>query len=64
MRSIDSHNCPAEEKQARMAPSAALATSASASTSIGFLPPSSSEQPISRDAACVAMVRPVAVDPV
>ena len=64
MRSIDSHSWPAEEKHARTAPSAAFATSASASTSIGFLPPSSSEQPMSRAAACAAMSRPVAVEPV
>ena len=64
MRSIDSHSCPAEAKQARIAPSAAFFGSASSSTSIGFLPPSSSEHPTSRAAACAAMVRPVEVEPV
>ena len=41
-----------------------VSTSASSSTSSGFLPPSSSEQPISRSAHWAATFRPVAVDPV
>ena len=38
--------------------------SASRSTRIGFLPPSSSEQPISRSAQPLAIALPVAVEPV
>jgi hypothetical protein len=55
---------PALAKQARTAPLAAAATSASASTTIGFLPPSSREQPISRSPARAAIRLPAAVDPV
>jgi hypothetical protein len=58
------HSCPELEKQARTAPSTVFSRSASASTIIGFLPPSSAENPISRRAHCSATSRPVAVDPV
>ena len=44
----DRQSCPALVKQARIAPWTATSRSASSSTIIGFLPPSSSEQPISR----------------
>ena len=43
---------------------AARSTSASRSTIIGSLPPSSSEQGISRSAAATATLRPVLVEPV
>ena len=46
IRSMEMHSCPVLEKQARTAISAAFFTSASASTSIAFLPPSSIEHPI------------------
>ena len=46
------------------APSTAASRLASSRTSIGFLPPSSSEQPISRSAACPATMRPVRPLPV
>ena len=49
---------------ARTAPSAAFSRSASRSTSRGFFPPSSSEQPISRSAQPWATSLPVAVEPV
>ena len=58
------HSWPAEEKQARTAPSAARGRSASAATYMAFLPPSSSEAPTSRAPARSATVRPVAVEPV
>ena len=57
-------SCPELEKQACTAWRAAASTSASASTTIGFLPPSSAEKPMSRRPHCSAMIRPVAVDPV
>lgn len=63
-RSMEMQSWPAEEKQARTAPAAALSTSASASTTMAFLPPSSSETPTSRAAAPCATSRPVRVDPV
>ena len=64
MRSTLMHSWPVLAKQALTAPSTAASTSASASTIIGFLPPSSAEKPISRRAHCSATIRPVAVDPV
>ncbi|CAM5700857.1 hypothetical protein SCALM49S_00867 [Streptomyces californicus] len=63
-RSMEMQSCPAEEKQARTAPAAAFSTSASARTSMAFLPPSSSETPTSREAAPTATSRPVRVEPV
>lgn len=53
-----------EEKQARTAPAAAFSMSASCSTSMAFLPPSSSETPTRRAAAPWATSRPVRVEPV
>ena len=53
MRSIETHIWPELSKQSRTAPSAARSRSASASTSMGFLPPSSSEQPTSRSGAAL-----------
>ena len=44
MRSMEMHSWPLEEKQARTAPSTVRSRSASSSTSMAFLPPSSSEQ--------------------
>lgn len=61
---MEMQSCPAEEKQARTAPAAAFSMSASSSTSMAFLPPSSSEQPISRAAARWATIFPVVVEPV
>jgi hypothetical protein len=63
-RSMEMQSCPAVEKQARTAPSAALSRSASSRTSIAFLPPSSSETPTRRAAARSATSRPVRVEPV
>src|SRR3712207_8494751 len=51
-------------RSARTAPSAARSRSASRRMRIGFLPPSSSEQPISRSAQPFAISLPVAVEPV
>ena len=64
MRSIEMHSWPELEKQARAAISAARSTSASARTIIAFLPPSSSEQPMSRSPQRAATSRPTRVEPV
>ena len=61
---METQSWPALENEARTAPSAARSTSASRSTSMGFLPPSSSEQPMRRSAQPAATFLPVAVDPV
>ncbi len=63
-RSMEMHSWPAEEKQARTAPAAAFSMSASSSTSMAFLPPSSRETPTRREAAPTATSRPVRVEPV
>lgn len=63
-RSMEMHSCPAEAKLPRTAPSTARARSASRSTSMAFLPPSSREQPTRRAAAAWATSRPVRVEPV
>ena len=63
-RSIETQSWPAEPTAPAMAISAARETSALSSTIIGFLPPNSSETPISRPAARWATILPVAVDPV
>ena len=63
-RSIETHSCPEFEKHARTAISAARRTSASALMIIAFLPPSSSEQPMSRSPQRAAISRPTRVDPV
>lgn len=64
MRSIEMQSWPLDEKQARTAPSTVRPRSASSSTSMAFLPPSSNEQSISRSPACRAMLRPDSVEPV
>ncbi len=63
-RSIEMHSWPALENSARSAPSTARPRSASSSTIIAFLPPSSIEAPIRLRPARSATVRPVAVLPV
>jgi hypothetical protein len=61
---MDTQTWPADAKHPWMAPYTAASRSASASTIIGFLPPSSSEHPIKRSAACRATSLPVRVLPV
>ena len=63
-RSTEMQIWPLLEKAHCTAMFAARSRSASRSTIIGSLPPSSSDTGISRSAACTATFRPVAVDPV
>src|ERR671934_381096 len=64
MRSTPAHTCPQFEKAPQGAPSTARARSASASTSIGSLPPSSSVTGRSSSAHAIAIRRPTSVEPV
>ncbi len=64
IRSMPMQIWPALEKHAWTAPVTAASRSASARTTIGFLPPSSIEAPISRRPQAAASSRPVAVEPV
>ncbi len=63
-RSTEMQSWPLLENIARSAPSTARSTSASSSTTIAFLPPSSIELGTSRSAACDATWRPTSVLPV
>lgn len=58
------HACPTLRNFAAMAPSTALSRSASAKTTNGALPPSSSETRSTFCAACAPSCRPTGVDPV
>ncbi len=58
------HSCPLFEQMPRTAPRTVAPRRASGSTSSGFLPPSSIEQSLSREAAWAATILPVAVEPV
>ena len=61
---MEMHSCPAFENSARSAPSIVRRRSASSSTIIAFLPPSSIELGTSRSAAWLATPRPTSVLPV
>ena len=64
MRSIETHNWPIDENTEYTALAAATWGLTSSSTMSGFLPPSSSEAPVSVDIARSPTEVPVALDPV